>query len=168
MKRPIISIIAAIGKNRELGKDNKLLWNIPEDLKRFRKVTIGHAVIMGQKTYESIGQALPKRENIVLSKDKKFLAKNCRICHSIKEAIDEARKVEKDEVFVIGGGQVYKQFLPMADKLYLTMVDKSFEADTFFPDYSDFEEIKEDGYGERDGLRYRFAVMEKKIRKLKI
>jgi len=149
--RMIISIIAAIGKNRELGKNNKLLWHIPEDIKRFKKLTTGHAVIMGQRTFKSIGKLLPNRTNIILTHEKSvFSLDSCLrgndnttmiVVSSIKEAIKEAKYVEKNEVFVIGGGMIYKQFLPLADKLYLTIVESEYEADTFFPEYLAFNKI---------------------------
>lgn len=135
MDIPRLSIIAAVGRNRELGKNNALLWNIPEDMRRFRELTTGHAVIMGQKTYESIGRPLPNRTNIVLTLDTTFEASGCVVCYSLDEALEKAKEVEKDEVFVIGGGSIYGQFIGMADRLYLTLVDGEFEADTFFPEY---------------------------------
>lgn len=139
MKRPIISLIAAIGKNRELGKDNKLLWHIPEDMKRFKALTTGHVVIMGRKTHESIGKTLPNRMNIVITKDKNYHAPNCTIAHSLDEAICRAQESENDEIFIIGGGQIYAQSISYADKLYLTIVNETCEADTFFPKYSEFK-----------------------------
>lgn len=139
MKRPIISLIAAIGKNRELGKDNKLLWHIPEDMKRFKNLTTGHVVIMGRKTYESIGKALPNRINIVITKDRNYHAPNCTIVHSLDEAIHIAKEKEKDEIFIIGGGQIYQQTMPYVDRLHLTVIDASADADTFFPNYSEFK-----------------------------
>lgn len=139
MKRPIISLIAAIGKNRELGKDNKLLWHIPEDMKRFKNLTIGHVVIMGRKTYESIGKALPNRINIIVTKDKTYQAPDCLIAQSIDEAIEIAKTKEKEEIFIIGGGQIYAQSISYANRLYLTLINETCEADTFFPDYSEFK-----------------------------
>lgn len=159
-----IALIAAIGKNGELGKDNRLLWHIPEDLKRFKKLTHGHAVIMGRKTFESMGRVLSNRINIVVTRDierftnhnnqrskiKKNLElgicclefdKNLFICSSLENALQKAKSIEKKEIFVIGGGQIYEQALPYADKLYLTIVDATADADTFFPDYSAFKKI---------------------------
>lgn len=134
----MISIIAAIGENRELGKDNKLLWHIAEDLKRFKQITAGHPVIMGRKTYESIGRPLPKRVNFIVTKDTKYNAEGCMVVHSLEEAIMAAQKIDSSEIFIIGGGEIYKQALPKADKLYLTIVKGEYEADVFFPDYSEF------------------------------
>ncbi|HAS80706.1 MAG: dihydrofolate reductase [Candidatus Nomurabacteria bacterium GW2011_GWE1_32_28] len=133
----MISIIAAIGKNNEIGKKNELLWNLPGDMKHFKETTAGHTVIMGQKTFESIGRPLPNRRNIVLTLDKNFKTTGVEIVYSLKE-LDELLKktsTSKEENFVIGGGQIYKLFIDKADKLYITHVDASFpDADTFFPE----------------------------------
>jgi len=161
MQNPKISIVAAIGKNRELGKDNRLLWNIPEDMQRFKKTTSAHAIIMGQKTFESIGRSLPNRKNIVLSRDPDFLPADCVVASSISQAIDEAKKVEDDEIFFIGGGSVYEQALCLADKLYLTLIDDALEADTFFPDYSAFTKKRKVGGGNSDGIKFEFWEMQK-------
>lgn len=133
-----ISLIAAIGKNRELGKDNKLLWRIPADLARFKKITQGHTVIMGRKTYASIGHPLPQRTNIIITRNSELNIPNCIVVNSLEAALNKARNLKETEVFVIGGGQIYAQALPQADKLYLTLVDRSSPADTFFPEYAKY------------------------------
>lgn len=167
-----ISIIAAIGKNRELGKANKLLWHIPEDLKRFKQITSGHAVIMGQRTFESIGRLLPDRTNIILTHEADVFSKDSRlhgnnltkskVVSSVDEALHEAKRVEKEEVFVIGGGMIYKQFLPLADKLYLTLVEGEYEADTFFPDYKTiFTEKVFEKKHDNGKYKFNFAVFTK-------
>ncbi len=125
----IISIIAAIGKNRELGIDNKLIWDIPSDLKFFRKTTSGHTVLMGRKTYESIGRPLPKRRNIVISRDTELKIENVEVYNNI----DEALKNITEEVFIIGGENIYSQFIDKADKLYITEIEESYDADAYFP-----------------------------------
>jgi len=132
----MISIIAAIGKNNELGKKNALLWTLPADMKHFRATTRGRTVIMGQKTFESIGKPLPNRKNIVITLDKSYLRHGVDVVYSPEEAINSARAplAENEEIFVIGGGQIYKLFIDKADKLYITHVDAEFpEADTYFP-----------------------------------
>lgn len=133
----ILSIISAIGKNNEIGQGNTLLWNLPADMKHFRETTSGHTVIMGQKTFESIGRPLPNRRNIILTKDENFNNENIEIVYSVDELLD-LLKVSEDkdnECFVIGGGQIYKLFIDKADKIYITHVDKDFpNADTFFPE----------------------------------
>lgn len=140
-RKPIISAIAAIGENRELGKDNQLLWRIPEDLKRFRELTAGHPIIMGRKTYESIGRPLPQRTNIIITRNQDFKAEGCIVIGSVEEAIAKAKEVDQQEIFIIGGGEIYKQAMPLIDKLYLTVVKGNKEADVFFPDYSEFSHI---------------------------
>ncbi len=139
-----ISLIAAIGKNRELGRDNKLLFQIPEDMKFFKEKTTGHAVIMGRKTFDSIGRPLPNRTNIIISRtpSSELLASNVKTAGSIEEALEIAKEFEEHEVFIIGGEQIYKLAMPFADKLYLTVVNKTVkDADAFFPDYSEFTKV---------------------------
>ncbi len=133
-----VSIIAAIGKNRELGKDNKLLWHIPADFKRFKALTSGHTVIMGRKTFESIGKPLSNRINIVVTRNRSWTPLGCTVYHSVEEAIENSELGKK--IFIIGGASIYKQGIKYADKLYLTLVDKQYpEADAFFPDYPEFK-----------------------------
>lgn len=134
-----LSIIAAIGKNGELGKGNKLLWHIPEDMKWFRETTRGHPVIMGRKTYESIGRPLPKRDNIVITRDRVWNDTGVFVKYSLDEAVAFARERDREEVFVIGGGEIYKQAIEYVERLYLTIVHADFpDADTFFPDYGEY------------------------------
>lgn len=159
--RSKISIIAAIGKNRELGKKNKLLWHIPDDLPRFKKLTLGHPIVMGRKTFESIGRPLPNRTNIVVTRDSSYEVEGVVVVHSIEKAIEEAKKKDKEEIFVIGGGQIYEQALPFADRLYLTIVDAQAEADTYFPDYSEFKKIISEEKNESEDLRYSYLILEK-------
>src|SRR3989344_279751 len=109
MKKPIISIIAAISENGVIGNENKLLWHIPEDMKRFKEKTFGHPVIMGRKTYASIGHPLSNRTNIIVTRNKTYRVYGGKVVHSIEAAIEEAKKYEQDEIFVIGGGQIYTQ-----------------------------------------------------------
>ena len=133
----IISIISAIGENREIGEKNNLLWNLPADMKHFKETTSGHVVIMGLKTFESIGRPLPNRRNIVLAQNYDTQQQGVEIFNSVESLLDNLDKsLNKDEeVFVIGGGQIYKLFINMADRLYITHVNKSFpNADVFFPE----------------------------------
>lgn len=124
-----ISIIAAIGKNRELGIDNKLIWDIPSDLKFFRKTTSGHTVLMGRKTYQSIGRPLPNRRNIVITRDKNLKIDGVEIYNDIETAL----KNINEDLFIIGGENIYSQFIDKANKLYLTEIEEEFDADTYFP-----------------------------------
>lgn len=156
----MISIIVVVGKNREIGCDNRLLWDLPEDMKRFKDVTTGHTVLMGDKTFESIGRALPNRKNIVLSLDEDYVAPGCEVSHSLDDVLKE-EKAKKEEVFVIGGGTVYKLALPYADKLYVTVVDDTPKADTYFPDYSEFKNVVYKEKGSQGDLKYEFLELEK-------
>ena len=134
-----ISIIAAVGKNLELGKNNDLIWHFKDDMKFFRETTTGHPVIMGRKTFESLPKALPNRRNIVITKNTDFVAQNAETVSSLEEAMSLC---ENEEAFIIGGGQIYKEFLPYADRLYLTEIeDECSDADTFFP-YFEKEKYK--------------------------
>ncbi len=164
-----VSIIAAIGKNRELGKDNKLLWHIKEDLQRFKSLTVGHPIIMGRKTWESLPfKPLPNRINIVVTRDvdkfKDLYPFVSEIVSSIESAIERAKATsDAKEVFIIGGGQIYKEALEkgLVDKLYLTLVNADSDADTFFPDYSQFTKIISEKTSESEGLKYKFIDLEK-------
>jgi dihydrofolate reductase len=130
----MISLIAAIGKNNELGKKNTLLWDLPADMKHFRDITRGHTVIMGQKTFESIGNPLPNRRNIVVTRNTLFESDGIEISFSLEDTLKSFKK-SAEEVFVIGGGEIYKQSIEKADRLYITHVDAEFhDADTFFPE----------------------------------
>lgn len=160
-KKPIISIIAAIGKNRELGRNNQLLWHIPEDLRRFRRLTLGHPVIMGRKTFESIGKPLPQRTNIVVTRNMSFQAANCLVANSLEQALELAKQKDQQEIFIIGGGQIYQAGLKYVHRLYLTIVEGEYNADTYFPDYSKFKKVLVDKIREADGYKYKFIVLEK-------
>lgn len=155
-----ISIIAAVSKNGVIGRDNRLPWHISADLKRFRELTTGHVVIMGRKTFESIGKALPNRINIVVSRDEEFSAPGCIVCHSLEDALKLGQERD-DKIFVIGGEQIFREFINRASKLYLTLVEGEFEGDAHFPDYSAFGRVVEEESGESKGLRYKFLVLER-------
>lgn len=131
-----MSLIVAMTENRVIGVENRLPWNIPEDLKRFKKITSGHPIIMGRKTYESIGRPLPGRTNIVITRQKDYRAEGVIACSSLREALDWANRAPgSDEIFVIGGGEIFKQALPLTDRIYLTIVEWPFEGDAYFPDF---------------------------------
>lgn len=137
----MIALVVAMAGNNAIGKDNQLLWHISEDLQFFKKLTLGGTVIMGRKTYESIGRPLPKRRNIVITRTESYLADGAEIVHSLEEALSIAESDEK--VFIIGGGEIYRQAISFADMLYITKVDRTYDADTFFPDieYSQWKEV---------------------------
>lgn len=157
----MISMIAAIGRNREIGKDNQLLWDIPEDMRFFRDTTRGKPVIMGRKTHESIGRPLPKRTNIILSRNPEYHSDGCITASSIEEAIQIASKEDSDESFIIGGANIYEKALDKADRLYLTLIDASFDADSFFPDYSDFKKLISKRDSKDNNFNYSFVTLER-------
>ncbi len=126
------TIVVAMGEKNEIGNENQLLWHLPKDLKHFKELTSGHPVIMGRKTYESIGKPLPNRTNIVISGKKDWFEEGILIVGSVKEALKFAKKIDED-IFIIGGGTIYEQTIDFADKLEVTLVKTSLEADTFFP-----------------------------------
>jgi len=162
----MLSIIVAVAENSAIGKDNDLLWYISDDLKRFKKLTTGHAILMGRKTYESLPNgALPNRENIVISRNTQLQLPKCTMLHSINEAIEKYSN-SREEVFVIGGGSIYEKLLPYAQKIYLTQVHENFDADVFFPSIKNeewqitFEE--KHTKGDKNEFDFTFINMERK------
>ncbi|HLB60057.1 MAG TPA: dihydrofolate reductase [Patescibacteria group bacterium] len=157
----MISIIAALDKNRGIGKNNAIPWHIPEDIKHFKETTMGHPVIMGRKTYESIGHPLSGRVNIVVTRDKNY-ACAAKIVYSLDEAISYAKSKDQKEIFIIGGGELYRQAINRADRLYLTIIDHAFDVDAYFPEYeSQFKEVE--SKASRDGnYSYAFKLFERK------
>ena len=162
--KPVISIIVAIGNNWVVGINNKLPWDLPADMEHFRRLTVGKPIIMGQKTFESIGKPLPGRTNIVLTLDKDFHPQGCTISHSIEEAVEAAKDFE--EVMICGGVSIYKQFLPLADRMYLTRIEGDFEGDAFFPEFNwgDWKEVErvEHLADENNPYKYSFITLERK------
>lgn len=165
MNNAQIIAIAAIGKNRELGSQNQLSWRIPEDFKRVKELTMGHPLIMGRKTYESIGRPLPGRTTIIITRDKSYMTEGCVIVNSIEEALEKAREIEQEKIFIFGGAEIYKLALPYINKLYLTLIDdEDIGADAFFPEYmQNFEEILRHEPKEHEGLKYEWIDFERKI-----
>ena len=157
-----ISFIAAIGENRELGNNNKLLWHIPEDWKYFKATTMGHPILMRRKTFESIGKPLPDRPNIVITRNPAWKQEGVLVAPTVEEALAKARVLDTEEIFIIGGAQVFEELLGKADRLYLTLVDAEGEADAFFPPYEHlFTKKLSEKSGEHNGLKYRFIVLER-------
>ncbi|MGO4888913.1 dihydrofolate reductase [Anaerobacillus sp. MEB173] len=155
----MISLIVAMGEGRVIGLNNEMPWHLPADLAYFKKVTTGHTVIMGRKTFESIGRPLPNRNNIILTRDRNFMADGCTIVHSIEEAL-----ALDGDLFVIGGAEIYKQFLPYTDRIYVTQIDHSFEGDTFFPQMGDEWVVVHEEAGIRDEKNrydHRFLIYKK-------
>ncbi|MDH5425120.1 MAG: type 3 dihydrofolate reductase [Gammaproteobacteria bacterium] len=159
-----ISIITAMDQNRLIGKDNALPWKIPADLQFFKKITMSKPIVMGRKTFESIGRPLPGRQNIIITRDKSFSAEGCDIAWSTEQALELAADAE--EIMIIGGANIYQQFLERADRIYLTLVQSEFEGDAWFPDIDlrqwqqlEKEDHKADDKNEAD---YSFLVMQRK------
>lgn len=166
--QPRICAVVAIGKNRELGKEGKLLWHIPDDLKRFKRLTYGHPVIMGRKTFESIvgylGKPLPDRTNIVVTHSIDLVGRYAGViaAHSLEEAIEKAKALDAEEIHIGGGAQIYEQALPYIDKLCLTLIDAEAEADSFFPPYaSQFTKKVFEEAHEWNGIKYRWVDLER-------
>ena len=161
-----ISVIVAFSKNNVIGKDNALLWRLSNDLKRFKSLTTGHAIVMGRKTYESIGRPLPNRNNIVLSKSLDAI-EGGDVVDSLEDAIKLGLELDED-VFVIGGGKVYYQAIDLADNLYITEVDADISGDTYFPDIKpeDWEivSVEEHTADEKNEYNYRFVNYRRKIK----
>ena len=156
----MIKLIVAISKNRVIGDSNKLIWHLPADLKRFKEVTTGHPIVMGRKTYESIGRPLPNRRNIIITRDQNYQIDGCDVLNSIEEAL----MLTNNDCFIIGGGEIYNQTLHIADQIYMTEVDEEFDGDTTFPDLSaswyvsNKEDFKSD---EKNPYNYSFVFYEK-------
>lgn len=156
-----IIIIAAVGENFELGKNNRLLWQLPADLEHFKKTTEGHPVIMGRKTFESIGKALPRRRNIVVTRNPDFSASNIETADSVEAAVELAQTTNA-KIFIIGGEQIFRQALPLADHLIITHVLAEFpDAEAFFPELSDEWDLDEiQHHGKDDENEFDFVIAE--------
>lgn len=171
MNKPQISIVVAIGNGRKwngaLGKDGKLLWHIPEDLQRFKRITLNHPIIMGRKTFESIvsilGKPLPGRTNIVVTRDPAWQYDGVLVAHSLEEALEKAHEIDQEEIFIGGGGEIYRAALPLVDKLYLTLINDDKEGDAYFPAYEDqFTEKVWEKECEWNGLKYQWVDLVRK------
>lgn len=162
-RRPRLSVIAALARNRVIGIENSLPWRLPEDLAHFKALTLNHPVLMGRKTFESLGRPLPGRTNIVITRDPGYCRNGCQVADSIPAAL--ALCADADEVFFVGGAELYAQAIPLADRLYLTEVETDAEGDAWFPDYdrSAFREVSRESHtGEKgDALRFDFVVYER-------
>lgn len=163
----MLAIIVATAENNVIGGDNKLLWHIPEDLKRFKEITSGHAIIMGRKTFESLPGVLPNRLHVIITRDKNYSVdnSNVEVIHNLSEVINRYSKAP-EMAFIIGGGEIYKQLIHSVDKVFLTKVFSSFEGDTTFPhiDYNNFDITFESEIltCEKNGLKYQFIDLTKK------
>ena len=160
----IISVVVGVGKNREIGKDNQLLWKISEDLKNFKKITMGHHMLMGRKTFESIGRPLPGRTTLVLSRNPDLKIEGVTVVNSFDQAMDIAARTGESELMIVGGEKIYELALPKAHKLYISHIDYVGEADAYFPEYSQYNwrKIAEKRYNAQETApSWRFEVLEK-------
>ena len=160
---PRINLIAAMAKNRVIGKDNQMPWHLPADLKHFKAITLNHPVIMGRKTYQSIGKALPNRRNIVITRDKTFSTADTEVCFNLEAAIAACDNVP--EIMIIGGANIYQQMLNKVDRLYLTFIDLAVEGDSHFPDWQEmnFKQVLSEQHfaDEKNPYDYQFVTFER-------
>jgi dihydrofolate reductase len=160
-----VTIVVAISENHVIGKDNKLLWHLPNDLKHFKEITTGHTVIMGRKTYESVGKPLPRRRNIIITRQD-IKIEGCEVVNSIEAALALCKA--EQEVFIVGGAEIYKLSLHLTDRIYLTIVHKEFEGDSFFPeiDKKVWKEVSREDHqpDAKNSLPYSFITLEREIR----
>jgi len=161
-----LSLILAASQNGVIGANNRLPWRLPADLAYFKRLTLGHSVVMGRKTHESIGKPLPGRTNIIVTRDRSFACSNCIVLHSLEEALLFAHKKAENEVFIIGGGMIYEQSRDLWNKLYLTEIDTTLEGDIFFPEinWSQWELVSEEKKqaDEKNAYNLKFKVFTKK------
>lgn len=161
----MISLIVAMDQNRVIGNNNKLPWHLPADLQYFKKVTMGHPIVMGRKTFESIGRVLPGRENVIVTRNQEFKAEGCVVLHDIAQ-IKMFADNHEEEVFVIGGAEIFKEILPFTDRLYITEIHETFEGDTFFPeiDENEWDEISSNpgSIDEKNRYAHDFIILQKK------
>ncbi|MBI2031954.1 MAG: dihydrofolate reductase [Candidatus Levybacteria bacterium] len=170
MKENLVSIVAAMDEKRGIGKNNDLLFRIPQDFERMRRLTRGHPLVMGRKTFESIGRVLPERTSIVITRDPErvrsvsFYSPEVTIARDLIAGIEKAKQSPgSEEIFIFGGGEIFREAIEkgLVDKLYLTIVEGDFGADTFFPDYSEFKRLMKEEFGESEGIKFRFIDLEK-------
>jgi dihydrofolate reductase len=154
-----LAIIVAMSRNRVIGINNKLPWYLPEDLKRFRKITSGHPVIMGRRTFESIGRLLPGRENIIITRNQDYKVLGATIRYSLEEALAPFKSSD-EEVFILGGGEIFKLAMPLVNRIYLTLIDQDFKGDAYFPetDFSKYKIIAQEKHTEP--MPYQFIDLE--------
>ena len=160
----IVSDVVAISENHVIGKDNKLLWYLPNDLKHFKEITTGHTIIMGRKTYESVGKPLPKRRNIIITRQD-ITIEGCEVVNSIEAAL--ALCAGEEEVFIVGGAEIYKLAMPLTNRIYLTIVHKQFDGDSFFPEINkqEWKEVSREDHqpDEKNSLPYSFITLERVV-----
>jgi dihydrofolate reductase len=159
-----LSIVVAVSENNAIGKNNELLWHLPADLKHFKNITTGHTIIMGRKTFDSIGRALPNRRNIVITRQASLAVEGVEFVNSLNEALELC--IDKEQAYIIGGAEIYRQALPFCDRIYLTRVHQYFEGDAFFPelDEHNWQETEKHDYlpDEKNKFAYTFSTLERR------
>lgn len=169
MTPPRLSILAAMARNRVIGQENRLPWHLPADLKHFKSLTMGHPIVMGRKTYESIGRPLPGRTNIILTHQETFEVPGAIVVHSIESALQKCREnnAVQHESFIIGGENLYRQTLPYCQRLYITEIQKDFDGDAFFPEFdsNEWQETQRDQHFSEgnDIFEYHFVIFDRKM-----
>jgi len=153
-----LSVIAALARHRVIGRDNDLPWHLPEDLKRFRSLTMGHHIVMGRKTYESLGRLLPGRTTVIVTRNPEYVVPGAIVVHSLQQAIDACG--DDPEIFLIGGAELYQQSLELAGRMYLTEIDAEFAGDAFFPDFSQetWHETSRESHVSAEGLPFSYVT----------
>lgn len=166
----MLTIIAAVGENNTLGKDKDLPWHLPDDFKRFKKITTGHPIIMGRKTFETFPKPLPNRKHIIITRQKDYQQEDCLVVHDLDQALELATSTKTQETFIIGGGEIYKQAMPYVDKIELTRIHHKFDGDTFFPAFDPTEwELTDEIYHPKDekhDYSFTFLTYERKEKPL--
>ena len=158
----MISIIVAASENMVIGKKGWLPWYIPEDLKRFKNITTGHPIIMGRKTHQSIGRPLPNRTNIIITRDATYKAEGCIVVNSVEQALQQAQgNPGAQEIFIIGGGEIYQQVMNKVERIYLTLIKGDLDGDVYFPDYSGFNKVIEEENHQSGDYSYKYMTLER-------
>ncbi|MGY3055150.1 dihydrofolate reductase [Pedobacter sp. UYEF25] len=164
-----ISIAVAVSENYAIGKKNQLLWHMPADLKFFKQTTSGHTVVMGRKTFDSVGKPLPNRQNIIVTRRTDLRIPGVQVVNSLEEAISSAESIDS-EIFIVGGAEIYREALPKVQRIYLTTIHHTFDADTFFPklNMDDWEQVSSESHkaDEKNTYDYTFAVLERKVKRI--
>lgn len=162
----MISFVVAMDQNRVIGFNNDMPWHLPNDLRHFKNITTGHTIVMGRKTFDSIGRVLPNRKHIVLTRSEQSFPEEVEVVRNTDEILQYAKDHEAEEIFIIGGGELFKQMMPYVDKMYITLIEESFEGDVFFPEFDESEwELIEKEKGEKDErnpYNYYFLTYERK------
>lgn len=167
---PRISMIVAVANNLVIGKGKEMAWHIKDDLRRFRMMTEGKTIIVGRTTFEQLrdayvsrGKPLPERRQVILTKNTEYIVDlpDCYVCHSLEEAMDKAREIESEEIYVVGGATIFAQALSSVSRIYLTKVELDVDGDAYFPDYSEFAKVIADEPHEENGIKYRYLTLER-------